>query len=76
MGGFSNGPCQQWTVDAQDYTSYNIARAWKQLLFPEDAPPVFSLLISPDFAKDQTIYACTETQGLYRSLDQGESWAK
>ncbi len=57
-------------------TSYNGARAWKQLDFPEDAAPILSLALSPDFSHDQTIYAGTENQGLFRSADLGRTWQK
>jgi photosystem II stability/assembly factor-like uncharacterized protein len=58
------------------YYSYNGALAWKQLDFPEEAAPILSLAISPHFAEDQTLYAGTEEQGLYRSVDGGQSWQK
>lgn len=53
------------------YHSYNGARAWKQLDFPDDAPPILSLAVSPDA---NVLYVGTEREGLYRSLDRGESW--
>lgn len=58
------------------YYSYNGGRAWKQLDFPEEAAPILSLVVSPHFAEDQTVYAGTEQQGLYRSVDQGQSWQR
>ena len=35
---------------------------------------VISLLISPDFGSDNTIFANTSSLGIYRSVDGGESW--
>ncbi len=58
------------------YYSYNSARAWKLLPFPEEAAPVLSLGISPGFARNGTVYAGTEQSGLYRSTDRGQSWQK
>ncbi|MCE7984281.1 MAG: hypothetical protein DYG89_24160 [Caldilinea sp. CFX5] len=58
------------------YYSYNGGRAWKQLDFPEEAAPILSLAVSPHFAQDQTLYAGTEQQGLYQSVDQGQSWER
>ena len=63
-------------TDTTVYFSYNGARAWKQLPFPDDAAPALSLAVSPNFAEDQTLYVGTETQGLYRSIDRGQSWDK
>jgi photosystem II stability/assembly factor-like uncharacterized protein len=58
------------------YYSYNAARAWKPLDFPEDLAPILSLALSPAFPSDHTIYAGTERHGLYRSVDLGKTWQK
>jgi photosystem II stability/assembly factor-like uncharacterized protein len=58
------------------YYTYNSARAWKPLPFPEQAAPVLSLGISPDFINDGVLFAGTEQGGLYRSDDRGQSWQK
>lgn len=57
------------------YYSYNGAKAWKQLDFPEDGGPIISLLAAPLPAGDGcTLFAGTESSGLYRSRDAGETW--
>ncbi|MFN8446734.1 MAG: hypothetical protein U0175_38430 [Caldilineaceae bacterium] len=56
------------------YYSYNGARAWKMLDFPEEATPILALALSPNFAQDRTVFAGTEQQGLYRSTDLGNTW--
>ena len=63
-------------TDTAVYYSYNGARAWKQLHFPDDAAPVLSLAVSPDFESDHALYAGTEKNGLYRSVDRGQRWEK
>ncbi len=56
------------------YYSYNGGRAWRQLGFPEEAAPVLSLALEMDQAGDFTLFAGTESQGLFRSMDQGQTW--
>jgi photosystem II stability/assembly factor-like uncharacterized protein len=34
---------------------------------------IYALAVSPDFARDQTLFAATDT-GLYRSTDAGQTW--
>jgi photosystem II stability/assembly factor-like uncharacterized protein len=56
------------------YFSYNAGRAWRQLGFPEEAAPVLSLALIIEQGGDFTLFAGTETQGLFRSVDQGQTW--
>jgi photosystem II stability/assembly factor-like uncharacterized protein len=58
--------------DSAIYYSYNQARAWKLLPFPEGIAPVLSLARS----SGGMLYAGTEREGLYRSQDQGIHWEK
>jgi len=78
--GFSPNFAKDETVyagtDTTIYQSYNKARAWKELNFPESAGPVLCLAIRPDSEDNYTLYAGTEKDGLYRSVDRGESWHK
>ena len=61
-------------TDTAIYYSYNGARAWKPLGFPESAAPILSLAVSPEFEHDGTVFAGTERNGLYRSTDAGVQW--
>lgn len=63
-------------TDTALYYSYNGALAWKQLPLPEDAAPALSLALSPHFENDRTLYVGTETEGLYQSVDGGETWRR
>ena len=72
--GFAQDETVYAGTDSAIYYSYNSARAWKHLSFPENATPILSLTVSPDFQSDQTLYAGTEKQGLFRSVDRGEHW--
>lgn len=63
-------------TDTAVYCSYNGARAWKQVDFPEASLPVLSLALSPTFAHNHMLYAGTENDGLYASADGGDTWQK
>ena len=56
------------------YFSYNAGRAWRRLDFPEEAAPVLSIALTLKSAEDYTLFAGTESHGLFRSLDQGQTW--
>jgi photosystem II stability/assembly factor-like uncharacterized protein len=64
------------TTDTALYYTYNGARAWKPLAFPEDGAPVLSVAVSPHFASDHTLYVGAEQKGLLISQDSGESWQR
>ena len=77
---FSPGFAQDETAfagtDSMVYYTYNRARAWKELKFPDEAAPALSLALSPNYGEDKTLYAGTEKQGLYRSSDGGQTWER
>ena len=50
--------------------------AWKLLDFPDEATPILSLKILLHSAGNYVLFAGTEAQGLFRSLDEGQSWQK
>jgi photosystem II stability/assembly factor-like uncharacterized protein len=56
------------------YYSYNAGRAWRQLDFPEEAAPVLSMALVMKKSEAFTLFAGTEKQGLFRSIDQGQTW--
>ena len=58
------------------FRSTNGGRAWREVDFPPDWAPVLSLALSPAFAEDGVIFAGTEEHGLYRSGDNGVTWAR
>ena len=59
------------------FQSTNGGRAWRELAFPGEWAPVFSLALSPDYSLESgTIYAGTESQGLFCSRDQGQTWER
>jgi len=48
--------------------------SWKAVLLPAPPPTVSAVVISPDFEKDETIFAGTMEDGVFISRDGGESW--
>jgi photosystem II stability/assembly factor-like uncharacterized protein len=59
------------------YQSTNGGRAWRELAFPVEYAPVLSLALAPSYALEQgAIYAGTEAWGLYRSIDEGQTWER
>ena len=62
------------------YYSYNAARAWRNLPFPEEIAPILSLAVAPGQAgamsHERTVWAGTEQNGLYVSTDGGKSWSQ
>jgi photosystem II stability/assembly factor-like uncharacterized protein len=56
------------------FRSTNGGRAWREVNFPIEFAPVLCLAVSPDFATDGVIFAGTETCGLFRSDDRGQTW--
>ncbi len=39
-----------------------------------DGSSVFAVKVSPDFQSDRTVYAGTDSEGVMRSVDAGQSW--
>jgi photosystem II stability/assembly factor-like uncharacterized protein len=56
------------------YRSTNGGRAWQETSFPIDSAPVISLALSPAYASDRTLFAGTESSGLFRTDDEGGHW--
>jgi photosystem II stability/assembly factor-like uncharacterized protein len=50
-------------------------QTWYVASFPSPPPFVSTLAISPDFARDGTLFAATLEDGIFRSGDRGRSWA-
>jgi photosystem II stability/assembly factor-like uncharacterized protein len=47
---------------------------WRAAIFPPPAPLVVSLVISPNFGEDETLFAGTAEDGVFISTDGGKSW--
>jgi photosystem II stability/assembly factor-like uncharacterized protein len=62
------------------FRSTNGGRAWREVELPSGYDPIISLACSPDFSQQPgragVVFAGTESQGLYRSLDRGKSWKR
>ncbi len=56
------------------YFSYNQARAWKEIPFPELSLPGLCLATSPDKSGPPILFAGTETNGLYCTTNSGLQW--
>jgi len=66
-------------VDTGIFRSTNGGRAWREVELPFGYDPVLSLKLAPDYAQDAddaggVIFAGTESQGLWRSTDRGQTW--
>jgi photosystem II stability/assembly factor-like uncharacterized protein len=57
------------------FRSRNGGRSWQDMTMPVD-DAVLSLALSPGYAGDGTVLIGTETQGLFRSQDEGETWQR
>jgi photosystem II stability/assembly factor-like uncharacterized protein len=47
---------------------------WKAVSFPPPAPFISALVISPNFANDETLFAGTMEDGVFVSQNSGEQW--
>jgi hypothetical protein len=56
------------------YRSRNGGRAWRVVELGPEAPAIQALAISPRFADDGLVLAGTESDGLFRSDDGGQTW--
>ena len=56
------------------YRSPNGGRAWKAAGL--EGQVVQAIAVSPNFSEDKTVFAGTESKGLFRSGDGGESWTR
>ena len=50
-------------------------QTWFVASFPSPPPFVSTLAISPDYARDGTLFAATLEDGIFRSGDRGRSWS-
>jgi hypothetical protein len=50
-------------------------KTWRSAIFPPPAPVVVSLVVSPNFSQDDTLFAGTAEDGVFISTDGGRSWA-
>lgn len=62
-------------ADGDLYFSYNGARAWKPLPFPDEAGVALSLCALAQ-ADGVVLYAGTEQAGVWRSRDEGARWER
>jgi photosystem II stability/assembly factor-like uncharacterized protein len=58
------------------FRSMNGGRAWREVDFPTEFAPVISLQLSPNYTEDGTLYAGTESHGLFVSSDRGKTWSR
>ncbi len=63
-------------VDSGIFRSTNGGLAWREVDFPPEFAPVLSLALSPNFAQDGILLAGTESHGLFRSTDRGQTWVR
>ncbi len=56
------------------YRSPNGGRAWKASGL--EGQVVQAIAVSPNFDEDKTVFAGTESKGIFRSSDGGESWTR
>jgi photosystem II stability/assembly factor-like uncharacterized protein len=55
--------------------SADAGQTWHVASFPSPPPFVSALVISPNFARDGTLFAATLEDGVFRSGDRGTHWA-
>jgi photosystem II stability/assembly factor-like uncharacterized protein len=58
------------------FRSTNGGRAWREVDLPVGFEPILSMALSPNFKADRLLFAGTESHGLFRSDDGGESWTR
>lgn len=56
------------------YRSHDRGRTWTNLPLPPGVDIVRDVALSPDFARDRTLFAGTNGIGLFRSVDGGDTW--
>lgn len=64
------------TSSGQVFGSESGTEALKGVLVPSERQPVVSLALSPDFAKDETVFASAWHGGVYISHDAGNQWKR
>lgn len=55
--------------------SVTAGTSWQVALLPSPPPLVSTLVVSPNFLRDGTVFAGTVEDGVFRSGDRGSSWA-
>ena len=64
-------------ITDQLFRSDGEAGPWKNLVKGINNQYVFtSIVVSPDYANDNTAFVATSGDGVYRTTDQGDSWVK
>lgn len=56
------------------FHSNDSGQTWKALVFPPPPPTITALAISPNYAKDETVFAGTMEDGVFISQNGGERW--
>jgi photosystem II stability/assembly factor-like uncharacterized protein len=56
------------------FHSTDTGQNWKALIFPNPPPTVSALAFSPNFEKDETVFAGTMEDGVFISQNGGERW--
>jgi hypothetical protein len=56
------------------YRSRNGGRAWRLVELGPEAPAIQAIAVSPNFDEDGLVLAGTESDGLFRSADSGQTW--
>lgn len=57
------------------FHSTDAGQNWKALVFPNPPPTISSLVFSPNFENDETVFAGSMEDGVFISRDGGERWA-
>ena len=63
-------------ADTGIFRSINGGRSWRQLPFPPDLAPVLSAALLPHAAAGASLFVGTESNGLYVSHDDGNTWTR
>ncbi len=56
--------------------SDDAGNSWRVTMLPTPPPLVTCLAFSPDYAGEHTAVAATLEDGVYRSVDGGQTWAR
>lgn len=62
-------------TDGTVEVSHNGGKEFESAPFDLSGQPVENLTFSPSFSRDNTLYAATYGEGVYRSIDRGRTWA-
>jgi photosystem II stability/assembly factor-like uncharacterized protein len=56
------------------YRSVDGGQTWEVETYWRDLGVISRLVMSPDFARDGVVFACTEEDGIFKSTDRGRTW--